>query len=169
MNVAVVSLCIGGAGLALGIWNAVHAFRKDRVRLRVKPKLYWVTQRGVITGEGVIPSGFDLSAARICIEVANVSNFPVTVDMVGFLLKNTNNRIVISDGHTTEDERLPMRIESRDSVTIIWKDPPGPLPLDHIKCAFATTHCDTTGRGITRAFKDYVKHQRAKALGLAMG
>ena len=89
MNVSLTAVtAIIGAGL--GVWNLVQGFWQRRVRLKVVPKLSSTRGGGFLSSNrDVLPDGF------ACIEVTNLSAFPVTVAEVGFSLVGDVGRSVI--------------------------------------------------------------------------
>jgi hypothetical protein len=50
-----ITLAIAILGAALGIWNSLYNWRRDRVILRVKPLLYAGVQGGRITWDRPVP------------------------------------------------------------------------------------------------------------------
>jgi hypothetical protein len=98
-------------GAVLGVWNLVQGFWQRRVRLHVVPKLS--ANRGVgaflSSDRDVLPDGF------ACIEVTNLSAFPVTIAEVGFSLIGEEGRGVIIPNPTS---LLPKRLEPRESIDI---------------------------------------------------
>ena len=67
------------AGGILGVFNFVQSFWQRSVRLRVGPKLSVRVDGGFLsTSVDLIPEG------SVCIEVTNLSSFPVTLAEVGF-------------------------------------------------------------------------------------
>jgi len=54
---------------------------------------------------------------RLSIEVLNLSAFPITVDEIGMTTKG-KNRMVFTGAQTGDKRSLPLRIESREAVTL---------------------------------------------------
>src|ERR1041385_1896118 len=84
-----ITLVIAVIGAVLGILNAYRDFSRDRVKLRVVPKVAFnVGANNVITGDR--PTSLmnqllrDGCPARLCIEVINLSTFPITISAAGF-------------------------------------------------------------------------------------
>src|ERR1035437_613669 len=98
---AIVGAITGSVGSLLGVWNLVQSFSQRRVRLRVVPKLTVIRGNGFLSSSSdLLPDGFP------CIEVTNLSAFPVTIAEVGFSLYGTASRARVipdrSEEHTSE-------------------------------------------------------------------
>ena len=143
----VVTIAIAAVGAVLGILNMAFALWQKRVRLRV---------RVMMTLE---------RDERICVVVTNLSEFPVTIERVGFALgawylralmkipvlrliagKSTRGYLVINnptvDGRGLDEHTLPARLLPRESLTALGN------PREHLKPesrqvrrAFALTAC----------------------------
>jgi hypothetical protein len=127
-------------GAGLGIFNFVQGWFQRRVRLKVIPRIFSV-ERGAFrysTNE-LLPRGLP------CIEVVNFSDFPVTVQDVGFTLKGTEMRAALLDS------KLPHRLNSRESV-ILYPKEQASIPRN-IKKAYAVTECHETRYGDSQALK----------------
>ena len=74
-----VTLAIALLGAVLGVINTWHALDKNRVKLKVVPKIAMTLGR----------SG---SAVGFCIEITNLSAFAVTVDEAGVHFRGTEAR-----------------------------------------------------------------------------
>lgn len=124
-------------GAVLGVWNLVQSFFQRRVRLRVVPKLT------VIRGSGFLSSSRDLLPDGFaCIEVTNLSAFPVTIAEVGFSVDGEAARAVVIPDPTT---LLPKRLEPRESMDVRATRSAG-FPKK-ARRAYATTQCDHTCYG----------------------
>jgi hypothetical protein len=143
----VVTIAIAAVGAVLGILNTAFALWQKRVRLRV---------RVMMTLE---------RDERICIVVTNLSEFPVTIEKVGFVLdawyvrflakipvlsliagKSTRGYLVITSptvaGRGLDEHALPARLLPRESLMALGN------PREHLKPesrqvrrAFASTAC----------------------------
>jgi hypothetical protein len=141
-------------GAALGVWNFVQGFWQRRVRLRVIPQL------SVFVGTAVLSSSRDrfppeaLKALQSnecpCIEVTNLSVFPVTIAEVGLSLLGTTSRFVIP---TTV---LPKRLEPRESIDIRAESIGFPKTA---KLGYATTQCGHTCHGDSLVLKKHRESQ----------
>ena len=166
-----ITLSVAVIGAVLGIVNIVRDLAKDRVRLRVIPKLAvqaddgsgrlgWIT--------GICRNPFpDSATQRLCVEIVNLSTFPVTVKEVGFGRKEGPQglRHVMTSMHGSGDQ-LPKRLESRQSMTVydaycLTLDP---RLMTHA-VAYAETDCGTRVYGTSPAFQSYVQELRLKGKG----
>jgi hypothetical protein len=71
----ILSLSLGGVGTVLGIWNALRTHSKEKVKLKVIPKIYGHTADGARTtiNDDVLDV-FDDFWEGVCIEVVNVAS-----------------------------------------------------------------------------------------------
>jgi hypothetical protein len=143
----VVTIAIAAVGAVLGILNMAFALWQKRVRLRV---------RVMVTLE---------RDERMCVVVTNLSEFPVTIESVGFVLdawyrrtlkkipvlrliagKSMRGYLVIKNptiaGRALDEQTLPARLLPRESLTAMGN------PREHLKPesrqvrrAFALTAC----------------------------
>lgn len=140
-----ITLAIALLGAVLGIINTWVSVDKNRVKLRVVPKIAY--RVGIPDPQG-----------RLCIEVMNLSAFPVTVSQVGFLLRGTRDRATIIRPIIHDGGPYPRRLDSRASFTA-YSNPNEPEPdlLGQVRCAFAATDCGVVGRGNSPALKKAVR------------
>ena len=103
-----VTLAIASVGAVLGIINTWKALDKDRPKLRVVPKQAFL----------VGPAAQLDSRNRLCIEVTNLSTFPLTVTEVGVLFHGTDGRGALIHHTLNNGGTLPQRLEPRTSVTV---------------------------------------------------
>lgn len=137
--VQAITLSVAVLGAVLGIINTWQGLDKNRLKLRVVPK-------------HAIPVGGVNPKLTFCIEVTNLSTFPVTVSDVGVFYTGTDERgsiiqPVLSDGGT-----WPRRLEPRSSVTI-YSQKPSSKADRKISCAYAKTDCGHTKTGTSPALK----------------
>lgn len=100
-----ITLGVALLGAFLGVLNTVRDWMRDRERLKVIPK---VAEVGAGDGSMV---------TTLAIEVVNLSQFPVTVDEVGFQQRGTRHRRAIVRPTTPDGVSLPRRLEPRSSAT----------------------------------------------------
>lgn len=122
-------------GAVLGIINTWNGLSQRKVRLRVVPKVAFpVSHSGRLMDE------------MGCIEVLNLSTFPLTVTEVGFTIDGdprTKRRAAIVQPLIHDGKPWPRRLEARESVTAYFKFD----GLSHeIQRAFAKTDCGEVGR-----------------------
>ncbi len=127
-------------GSVLGVLNTWRAMNKDKIKIKVIPK-------------GAIALGGALSNINVAIEVINLSSFPVTIKGVGFLVKKGKARMCLLEPIFLNQERLPMRLEPRESFTAY-------SILDNkskreIKTAYAETSCGYQSTGTSNFLKSF--------------
>lgn len=99
-----ITLGIAILGAGLGVLNAWRSWNTDRVRVKVSTSL----ARSLVADEDAI-----------CIDVVNLSSFPVTITSVGFDLASGLNHLAVPKPIFTRGESLPVRLESRTSLTVL--------------------------------------------------
>jgi len=148
---AIAGLVFGLIGAALGIFNAIQQSRKDKVRLRLVPKLYRHVGNGGRLCSARIPTESENAWHGLCLEIINLSAFAVTVDQIGLLLSKDDSVVQFPKPEISNNESLPKRLEPRASVTcyIASENPATILSegLPFAKCFFATTACGVTVTG----------------------
>lgn len=137
--VQAVTLSIAVLGAVLGIINTWHGLDKSRVKLKVRPA-------------HAIPVGAADPNLTFCIEVTNLSAFPVTVCDVGVFYRGTNRRGSFVRPVLIDSGPWPRRLEPRSSVTIYGQRPDS-NPEQRIKTAYAKTECGYTKTGSSPALK----------------
>ena len=139
-----VTLGIALLGAVLGIINTWHQISKDRVRLRVAPKIVRLVQADQTSGP------------QLCIEVINLSTFPVTISGVGFCTRG--NDLVVVDPIFLDQGSCPRRLDPRQSVSAFlneeWRKD---HDLKHARRAFATTQCGVTRYGTVKRLKKQIR------------
>lgn len=140
----VVTIAIAAVGAVLGVINTLHSLNQNRVRLRVVPKFAHLVINGIMGDE------------KGCIEVINLSAFPVSVSEVGFTLGDgtarKGHKAQIAMPYTPDGKPFARRLESRESVTGYF-DLDG-LPHD-IGKAYVKTDCDEVAYGMSPAFQNH--------------
>lgn len=137
-----ITLAIAALGAGLGIINTWHGLNQRRVKLKVIPKI-------------AIPvgPGSDFSREMGCIDVTNLSDFPVTVRDVGFTIDGDPRkkaRASILQPMVIDGGPWPRRLEARTSVSLYfdWAN----LKSD-IKKAYVLTDCGNVAYGNSPALK----------------
>jgi len=144
-----VTLGIALLGAVLGVINTCHQINKDRVRLRVVPKIMRLIQAGQVSGP------------QLCIEVINLSAFAVTISGVGFRARG--HYLALVHPILLDEGAWPRRLEPRQSVTAFFnKDWRKDEDLRNARCAIATTECGVTRRGTVRRLRKQRKDLEAK-------
>ena len=120
--VAIIGAVTGIAGTVLGVIAVYDLLNKNRVKLRVIPKLAWVDHRGMAwTADRPAPAGHnptgDDPPNRLAIEVVNLSAFAVTISQVGLGRVDAAKRGVFVVPELSLGKTWPVRLESREAVT----------------------------------------------------
>jgi hypothetical protein len=100
-----ITLCIAAIGAVLGVINTVTSLNQQRVKLVVRAK------------HATFFSGGEFGEDMGCIEVTNLSSFPVFVSEIGFELVGRRDRLAIPTPITTDQKPFARKLESRASVT----------------------------------------------------
>lgn len=143
-------------GAVLGVINTWHSLNEKQVKLRVTPKY------AEFRGDGVLQCSLPLG--RIgnptremgCIEVINLSAFPVGISEIGFTIlgyPRKGTRMSIVQPITTDGKRFGRRLESRESVEGYFEL--STLRQD-VKQAYAMTDCGEVVYGTSPALKEIV-------------
>ena len=164
---AIIGAGCGILGAVLGIINTWHQMSRTRVRLRVVPKLAWmIDSQNFLTADrparGMEHSVRNRPPDRVCIEIINLSAFPVTVSDVGFG-RVSEPRGILFRPELSPGKTWPVRLESRECFTAY-----GAAGMTPHECtlkdavAYATTDCGTTTYGSSPIFKDFVRSLKAR-------
>lgn len=138
-----ITLSIAVVGAVLGLINTWHGLDMSRVKLKVRPA-------------HAIPVAAADPALTFCIEITNLSAFPVTVDDVGVFYHGTDRRGSIVLPVLIDGGRWPRRLEPRTSVTVYGHRPTS-TPQQRIKCAYAKTECGVTETGSSPALRQIAR------------
>ncbi|QLG88023.1 hypothetical protein HQ393_06975 [Chitinibacter bivalviorum] len=139
-----ITFAIAILGAALGLINTWHNLDKARVKLIVQPK------------HAVAFGGADENL-NFCIEITNLSSFPVTLSETGVLYHGTMSRGVIIQPVLLDGGPWPRRLEPRSSVSIYAQNP-AKNSERLIRCAYAKTACGVTKRATSPALKQLATH-----------
>jgi hypothetical protein len=112
--VQAVTLSVAVLGAVLGIINTWHGLDKSRLKLKVTPA-------------HAIPVGGVDPMLTFCIEVTNLSTFPVTICDVGVFYKGTDKRWSIIHPVLIDRGPWPRRLEPRSSVSVYSQSPDSAL------------------------------------------
>jgi len=136
----IVTFGIALLGAVLGIINTWRNINRDRVRLRVTPKQ-------------AIPFGAaELTHPNInfCIDVINLSFFPLTISEVGVLHKGLDSRGAVFQPITLDGTSIPRKLEAREAVSF-YMEYPQPRDGHPLVSAYAKTSCGRMFKGISPA------------------
>jgi hypothetical protein len=140
-------LSIALLGAVLGIINTWKSIDRDRLKLKVIPK------HAIPVGNFIDPQ------IRFCIEVINLSTFPVTITEVGVLYQDTNVRGASVNPIIIDGGPFPRRLEPRTSFTAYLRA--DIFQNEHgykIKCAYAVTDCGDQIKGNSPALKQLTQN-----------
>lgn len=139
-NVESITLAIAILGAVLGIINTWVGLSKEKVKLVVTPK-------------HAIPIGGAPENLQFCIEVVNLSAFPVTVSEAGIFYRGTDKRSVIPNPVTSDGKPFPRRLESRSALTLYSEKPRSIVNGKRMRCAYVKTDCGVVVKGNSPAFR----------------
>ena len=149
LEVATLGIALLGAGL--GIINTWQSIDRDRVKLRVTPKM----------SHSFFP-GVDDTFPRLCIEVLNLSAFPVTVSEVGLTLHGTDKQFKLFVPIIHDGGPFPRRLEPRSSFTAYFESGAENHPaFTSVKSAYAKTDCGEMATGDSPALRSLVEERRS--------
>jgi hypothetical protein len=137
------TLSIAVIGAVLGIINTWQNLDKSRLKLKVTPT-------------HAIPIGDVDPRLTFCIEVANLSAFPVSIRDAGVFYRGTQRRGSIIQPVFSDGGMWPKRLEPRSSVTV-YRQTPEPFQGHKIRCAYATTQCGYTKVGTSPALRQIAR------------
>jgi hypothetical protein len=138
----VVTFSFAAVGAVLGTINTVQGLNQQRVKLRLTPKrALFVSQAGFSKEMG-------------CIEVINLSAFPVTLSEIGFTVSGSvrkGKRAVITAPFTSDNQPFARRLESREAISGYFDLKS--LPMG-IRKAYVTTDCGEVVYGVSGAMQN---------------
>ncbi len=127
-----ITLALAVLGAVLGVMNTWNAMSQRRLRLKVRPS------HAVAIGTG---------ANAFCIEVVNLSTFPVTIAEVGLLFGSSlfqgerPERMVVTSPIIIDGGSWPRRLEARQSVSVYFDPRTIGHPHKPLGKAYALTAC----------------------------
>src|SRR5258708_6298205 len=142
----VITVAMAAAGLALSVFNSVQATVRNRVRLKILSQSAGHVAANVLRRSlNRYPPG-----AKFCIEVVNLSAFPVTIDEIGFTRRGTKERSACPYPVLPDNSGWPRRLEAHESVSAY-------IDISNIKAdiekAYAVTQSGITRYGKSDALK----------------
>jgi len=161
---AIAGAITGVLGAVLGMINTWHQLNTSRVKLKVVPKMAfgqnagWVGDRPNELYTRLVQSR---TPARLCVEVVNLSAFPVTIRDVGFG-RTSAIRHTLINADLSAEKTWPPRLESREAVTVYA--PVGEdlnLNIMQKPVAYVKTDCGITRYGSSPILKEYVRRLRS--------
>jgi hypothetical protein len=146
----IVTLPLAVLGAVLGVINTWRGLDRDRVKLKVVPKVAYPASPGLDP------------RPRLCIEVTNLSTFSVTISEVGFRRRGTGHRMALIQPILPDGGPFPRRLEPRSGFTAYFA--PGAEARDGFECvtkAYARTECGEWRHGKSKALRAFAKRKLA--------
>jgi hypothetical protein len=141
---AIIGAVCGVSGAVLGVINTRNQLARNKIRLKVTP--VHAIPVGALAGSNV----------NFGIEVINLSDFPVTISDVGFLLKNKQRATLFQVISIDQPSKLPVRLEPRTAYEKYFNIDEAGLPKQ-TKYAYAKTQCGELIIGTSGALKQKIK------------
>lgn len=156
---AIIGAACGICGTVLGVVNTWSQVSRNRVRLRVVPKMAFMVGGRIVAGTKATNQLRELvssqTPSRWCIEVVNLSTFAVTISEVGFA-KSNGLRHVLVPAEVSNGRSWPARLEPREAVMLYAQIGETPAPqVMRRPYAYAETDCGVLRFGTSPIFKDY--------------
>ena len=145
--IQIVTFSIAVLGAVLGIINTWYNLDKNRVKLKVTPA-------------HAIPVGGIDERLKFCVQITNLSSFPLTISDAGVFFTGTNSRGSIINPVFSDGGNWPKKLEPRTSVSVYSQIPEAPAG-HKIKCAYAITQCGEVCTGTSGALKQIAYEQRS--------
>jgi hypothetical protein len=165
--IAVIGAVTGIVGTVLGLIATYDLLNKNRVKLRVVPKLAWVNRRGaaLTAATPVLPEHDPTRGAapnRLAIEVVNLSAFAVTISDVGFGRVDGPMRVSVPIPQLADGKTWPVRLESREAVTAFCNLPMTSAQASSLaglaqRVAYAQTDCGAVRYGSSQVFSRFIE------------
>lgn len=157
-NFTLATFALGVVGTVLGVTNFVREIISSRVRLRIK--CYPLA---------IFKSVTDIEEVG-CIEVVNLSSYPITLKEVGFeprvpLLERQRGRFTMVNNGCRNGKQLPVRIDPRDSVEVYYKNKNGlELMIKQSRRIIVETTCGKICFGKLKYYHDIIEKCQRNAL-----
>ena len=149
-----ITAALAFVGVLLGVRSEWRAHRSGRVQLRVTPMLSYPFNLPMLPAPG------------ICIQVANLGSFAVTIDRIGFVNERKEDDFTIVSPIRVDGGPWPRRLEPHESVKLYaLADERFLSSLPSIKAAFAETSTNVLVSGTSKAFKRLRRLGRIPPLG----
>jgi hypothetical protein len=160
-----ITLLIAIIGAVLGVINSLVAWKRGRVSLKVIPKAFFA-----ICADGTPdPASYHTNSKGeklpryLCIEVRN-KGVTVWVNEVGFLIKGSRERAVITHQFAPHRIDIPFRLEPHSAKTV-YADALALTPetfevVSKYKCAYADVASGKRFTGKSGMLKDLRKFRR---------
>lgn len=144
---AIVGAVCGVAGAIFGVINTWHLLRRDKIKLKIIPK-------------HVIPVGaIEKAPLNFGLEVINLSEFPVVIEDVGFLLSGGRHGTLATIPGVETNGKLPLRLEPRSSYSKMFFIDQDTVNWSDVKSAYAHTQCGTEITGTSGALNQIIRER----------
>jgi len=160
---AIIGAVCGVLGAVLGIINTMNQLNRNKVRLRVTPKIAYGFNPGafITSDQGIALHKLIVEDEpfRLCVEVVNLSAFAVTIHDIGFGTGREKRLSIVKPNIHPSGKPWPVRLEPHEAVTAYPAEKQLPYDATILRCAmaYAITDCGTIAQGSSPAFKEYVK------------
>lgn len=132
--ISIISAAAGVIGTAISVLSFKQTVSGQTPKLNVIPVPGWTTPQ-------LIPC--------VCVEVVNLSSFPVTISEIG--LNCHSGRRYVAIGFLTNGSQLPQRVEPRASLTAYFLA--ADVDINLVTTAFAKTSCGHVQEGDSPAWR----------------
>lgn len=158
--IALLGAVLGIMNVVISIVNSWRIIDRDRVKLMVIPKQAQFIGNGCFTSiNREVPQTFSKGMpVQLCIEITNLSTFPVTVGRIGILYRNTNVRGHLPQPILIDGGTFPRRLEPRSSFTAYFSPDAELISKDGNAsyCVFAETDCGRLFKGDSPALQQLI-------------
>jgi hypothetical protein len=134
-----ITLVIAVLGAVLGIINFLRLWWRDRLHVKVIPKLHGLIGRADFLWpehDEAFLKKYPIESPRFCIEVQNRGTSPVTVEIVGFLKRRSKTILAINNPIIKDGGKYPRRLEPHSSFVVFTRY----TPLE-LKKKFGAPYC----------------------------
>ncbi len=159
-----ITLGLGAIGTVLGILNWWKSWDRDRVKLKVIPKVsqLFKSQGQVVKALSSTTQAYD--GGLLCIEVINLSSFAITIRDVGFTTKGGRGKLSLTSPIIYDQKGFPRKLEPRESVSFYANEQPfDKIDLNCIAKVYAMTECHSMKTGTSKALKQYLLNSRLES------
>lgn len=159
-------------GASLGILNYWSAHRKTQVKIKIIPRISRTFGRGpnahgqptlfVLSSVKGLPRKGLAGSEMILADIINLSEFPVTIETVGFRLHGTKGTLFTPVPLTTDSGDWPRRLGPREAFCVYFRiqDLTQNKNYLRIKDVYVKTSCEHVFSGTSKAFRDFLPSLR---------
>lgn len=141
-TINILTFAIGGLGVVLGVINTIHSITKDKLKAKIRPVFVHP-----IRSDGI-------QEKFIGLDITNLSNFPISISQIGFILKGMKDRRVITLPLSSQGTIiLPIKLDSREQITLFGKYDEIKNEKRKIICGYCITACGKTFKGKSKVIR----------------